>query len=346
MTKKASSPTLEQWKRLYELMDEIKGLAPWQYMYEHNMFGIRFPETGELGFVSVMGNLGEHLAVAVYIGKRGFEGFWTMQRLGYDLTPDVVLQIPQVQASLEDREFITSEDRKVIKQLNLKFRGKNAWPQFRSYRPGCFPWYLEEEEAQILAVGLEQLLDVAPRFQNNPDLLAPQDSRGIHLVRVFEDGKWTEQHQEIKFPPDPPLQLKMDPEALEHLKTLSRRNSIVEIDLQMMDQAVQEDKSERPYFPFLLMIADKQSQMILGADLLSPLPSLESMWESLPAVFTAILAGHPLPKEVQTKDSLISLLLSPLEKELGIRVRLVSRLPTIDHAKREFNRFMDRSSNS
>ncbi len=342
MSQKTNTPSLEQWEQLYKLMEEIKGLAPWNYMYEDNIFGIRFPETGELGFVSVMGNLGEHLAVAIYIGRKGFEGFWTMQRMGEGLSADIVLQIPQVQASLEDREMITSEDRKVIKQLNLKFRGKNAWPQFRSYRPGCIPWYLEKDEAEMLITGLEQLVDVAPRFQSDPSLLGTQGSKGMFLVRVLEDDKWVDRHEEVKFPPDPPLQLKMDVDALEHLKTLTKQNSIVEIDVRMMDEAVQENKSERPYFPFMLLIAEKQSQMILGVDLLSPLPSLESMWEDLPAKFTEILASYLLPKEAQTKDPLIALLLSPLEKELGIRVRLVSRLPTIEHAQREFNRFMGR----
>jgi len=155
MPKKANPPSLEQWKRLYELMGKIRELAPWEYMYEHNIFGVQFPEKGNLGFVSVMGNLGEHFAVAVYMGKKGFEGFLNMQRMGYRLAPDIVLQVPQLQASFEDREMITPEDRKIIKQLGLKFRGEKAWPQFRSYRPGCFPWYLEKEEAQLLIHGLE-----------------------------------------------------------------------------------------------------------------------------------------------------------------------------------------------
>ncbi len=40
-------------------------LAPWQWMTEVDLFGIEHPVTGELGFVSVMGQLGEHLAIAV-----------------------------------------------------------------------------------------------------------------------------------------------------------------------------------------------------------------------------------------------------------------------------------------
>ena len=342
MSKKPNAPSLEQWKHLYELMDEIRKLAPWEFMFEDNIFGVQFPETGKLGFVSVMGNLGEHLAVAVYEGKKGFEGFMTMQRMGDMLTPDIVLQVPQLQASFEDREMITPEDRKVIKELNLKFRGRQAWTQFRSYRPGCFPWYLEEEEAQSLIHALEQLLDVAPRFENDPDLLEPSEKDETYLVRVFENEKWIDQRQKITFPADPPLQLKMNMDALNHLKTLPKENSIVEVDVQMMEDAVKDKSSDRPFFPFMFMMADKQSRMILGVDLLLPLPSLEEMWEIIPAKVTETLANYMLPKEVQTKDPMIALLLSPLEKELGTKVKLVSRLPAIEFAQRELRNFTRR----
>ena len=342
MPKKANPPSLEQWKRLYELMDEIKELEPWEYMYEHNLFGIQFPEKDNLGFVSVMGNLGEHFAIAVYMGKKGLDGFLTMQRVGYRLTPDIVLQVPQLQASLEDREMITPEDRKVIKQLNLKFRGEKAWPQFRSYRPGCFPWYLEKEEAQMLIHGLEQLMDVAPRFKKNPDMLELPEPDRESLVRVYENGKWADRPQKIKFPAEPPLRLRMNMEALNYLKSLRKQSAIVEVDIQMMEQAVKDAKFDRPYFPFMLMIVEKQSHMILSVDLLSPLPSLEEMWEHIPEKVTETLANYLLPKEIQTKDPLIALLLSPLEKEVGFKVNLVSRLPTIERAQREFKKFTGR----
>jgi hypothetical protein len=77
-------------------------------MEEDDIFGFQMPETGELGFVSMMGTLGEHYAVAIYQGTRGLEGFWNMHETGPDLSPEVILQVPQLQASFEDREIITS----------------------------------------------------------------------------------------------------------------------------------------------------------------------------------------------------------------------------------------------
>ena len=342
MSKKLNTPTLEQWKRLYELMAGLSELAPWEYMYEGHIFGVQFPETGSLGFVSVMGNLGEHYAVAVYLGKQGFEGFMTMQSMGPGLTPEVVLQVPQLQAAFENREMITPEDRKIMKQLDLKFRGQNAWPQFRSYRPGCVPWYLEKEEAQMLIHGLEQLMDVAPRFMKDPTLLKPFEPDDKYLVRVQQNEKWVDRLQEIEFPEEPPLQLSMNMDALNYLKSMKKQNAIVEVDIQMMEQGVRDKEFDRPYFPFMLMVAEKHSYMILGFDLLSPLPSIEEMWGLVPEKVAEILANYLLPKEIQTKNPLLAVILSPLGKEVGFKVNLVSRLPAIEHAQREFKKFARR----
>jgi hypothetical protein len=134
----------------------------------------------------------------------------------------------------------------------------------------------------------------------------------------------------------------MNMDALNYLKSMSKQNSIVEVDIQMMEEAVRDKKFDRPYFPFMLMIAEKQSHMILGFDLLSPLPSLEEMWEHIPEKVTATLANYLLPKEIQTKNPVIALLLSPLEKEVGFKVNLVSRLPAIERAQKEFRKFTRR----
>ncbi len=73
-----NSPTLDEWRELFTVAIRVKELAPWQWMEENAVFGVRNPETGELGFVSVMGALGEHYAVALYLGPTGLYRFWEM----------------------------------------------------------------------------------------------------------------------------------------------------------------------------------------------------------------------------------------------------------------------------
>jgi hypothetical protein len=58
----------------------IKTLAPWEWMSEDMVFGVQSPETDQLGFVSVMGMLGEHFSTAVYLGPEGLYGFGLSKR--------------------------------------------------------------------------------------------------------------------------------------------------------------------------------------------------------------------------------------------------------------------------
>jgi hypothetical protein len=336
---KSNPPTLEQWKRLYELMAQIKELTPWEWMEESDIFGVQIPKTGEVGFVSVMGMLGEHLAVAVYQGAKGLGGFWEMHSAGHKLTPEFVLQIPQLQASFEDRELISKEDREVMKKLGLKYRGAKAWPQFRSYRPGCFPWLIEKDEAGRLICVLEQLLEIAPRFREDPNLFTPTTANHDYLVRVDNNGGWEDSIKHIEFREEKTINLLMNDEALEHLRTLMPGRLTIEIDLYMLSEPVQEKPKERPFFPFMLMLADHESGMILGIDMLTPLPSLEEMWSEVPAIVVEKLADNLPPKEIHVKDDMLHLLLQPVAQEVGFNLKKQSRLKQIDHAKRELQKF-------
>lgn len=336
------TPSLEEWRKLYDLMAQLKDLAPWEWMEEDDIFGIQIPETGELGFISVMGTLGEHLAVAVYQGAKGLSGFWQMHSKGPELTPEFALQIPQVQASFEDRDLITKEDRNVMKQLGLKYRGANAWPQFRSYRPGCFPWFIEKEEAQILICALEQVLEIAPRFKDDPDLLMPTDNDNDYLVRVNNNGKWEDTVRQVVFREEKILDLQMNEEALEHLHTMMPGKFILEIDFYMMEEPVQEKRNERPFFPFMLMLADHESGMIVGIDMRTPLPSLEEMWSEIPAIVVEKLADGLPPKEIHIKDDMLYLLLQPVAEEVGFKLKKQPHLKQINRAKRELRNFTNR----
>jgi hypothetical protein len=336
---KATTPTLDDWKKLYSLMAQVEELAPWEWMEEDDIFGFQMPGTEELGFVSVMGTLGEHYAVAVYQGTKGLSGFWHMQELGPDMTPEVLLNVPQLQASFEDREEITKEDRDVIKQLGLKFRGAKAWPQFRSFRPGCFPWYIEKAEAEMLICGLEQILDVAPRFKADPEMLVPTDDDHDYLVRVQETGIWKDTITHIDAHPGTVLKFQMNKSALDALKQAMPGQFTLEVDLFMLNNPIQENRKGRPYFPYMLMICDQKSKMILGTEMLQPLPSLEAMWESVPAIIVTTLAGRAAPKEFVVRDDLLVSLLEYIGNELGCKIKKSKRLPAIDSARRELNRF-------
>ena len=114
--------TYAQWQRLYELAIELKEMAPWTWMSEMDLFGLQNPKDGQLGFVSIMGELGEHFALALYRGPKGLAGFWSVaEGKNLELYPDI-FQVPHLQASFEDRSTLTDQDRQLIKALGFPLR--------------------------------------------------------------------------------------------------------------------------------------------------------------------------------------------------------------------------------
>jgi Domain of unknown function (DUF6930) len=328
-------PTIEEWGRLYAAAGRVKEMAPWKWMMEDNVFGVRNPERDEVGFVSVMGSGGEHFGLGLYQGAVALYDFLALREAD-SVETERLLEIPQLQASFEGRGRLEKEDRDTIKNLGLKFRGANSWPLFRNYAPGMFPWFLTSSEARFLTTALEQLLDVAPRVRDDEDLLLGEEDDEF-LVRVprVENARLVWEDKIMRLP-EPELKkaapAPLDPQLLESLKQLPEVTNVIEIGLTMLPMPVRE-KKDRPFFPYLLMLVDASSGVILGNDMLQPLPSLDAMRAEFPtkvAEHLLRLGVRPLRVAVRTETTARSL--APLADELGIRIKLSPMLPALDEA--------------
>lgn len=335
MTKDA--PLLDEWRKLYEAAIEIKKIAPWEWMEEMDIFGVQNPETGELGFVSIMGTLGEHLAISVYSGAKGLYGFWDLENAGPDEMPERLLEIPQLQASFEGRNELQKKDRDLINQLGLKFRGRQAWPLFRSFRPGFVPWFLEGVEARFLTHVLEQTHNVALRYKEDVSLLEPPDDE-TYLVRVphADNGTitWVDKIRRIPPPEPTAISLAMDVQALERLKHLPKQRVTLEADFFLAPMPVQENRDERPYYPYILMIVETHSGAIVGHEMFSLESSLEDMWGQVPArAVQQMAAAGIVPNTIKVRSRLLFQLLQPIAQEVRFKLKQSDYLSSLDPAK-------------
>src|SRR5262245_13791741 len=96
------NPTSDEWGRLYAAAGRVKVMAPWRWMMEDNVFGVRNPERDEVGFLSVMGSGGEHFGVGLYQGAVALYDFFALSEAD-SFEAERLLEIPQIQASFEDR---------------------------------------------------------------------------------------------------------------------------------------------------------------------------------------------------------------------------------------------------
>jgi len=204
---------------------------------------------------------------------------------------------------------------------------------FRSYRPSFFPWFLEAGEIRFLSVALEQLADVAPRLREDPSLLEPSDGDSYLLRVPRREGEtlvWEDTTTGVPPLDAPPIEVEMEASKMVALGRLPMRKAHLELDFFMLPAPVK-DTGDRPYFPYMLMVVDAESGMILGSELLQPFPSLEAMWGSIPEILVDRLTGMELlPEKISVDSDLLFALLEPLAEEAGFELELASSLPSLE----------------
>ena len=314
-------------------MAQVKEMAPWEWMYESDVFAVQDPGNQEFYFVSVMGSLGEHLSIAVYLGARAYYRLVSFaERAGVGASADELLEIAHLQASFEDRDQLTTQDRDTIKQLGLKFRGKMAWPLFLSYRAGFAPWHLEAAEARILTLALEQLLDVAPRFEDE-EIDFPEE-RSIFLIRVRgNDGRWQDRIGTI--PPAEPesVDIEIPKAAADAVRRLRRSHNVLEADLFLMPGMFGE-RGSRPQMASIFMVVDKNNGAILSGEPLYMETTFAAMLAEVPKRMVQIcLKMQGVPAEIQVGSERVEWLLSSLSSIMDCKIKRVHRLRALDNAR-------------
>jgi len=345
MTAQQDQPSQATWQRLYEAAIAYKEAGCWNWMLDSDIFGVKDLITGEIGYCCILGAAGEVFGMAVYRGSEGLRVYLKLlSRETGRRDPDFLFIHRCLMADFHDREELDKADRDVIRSLGLKFRGRNAWPQFRSYLPGYFPWYLTESEARFLAIALEQALNVCQRFRHNPSLLDSPRS-GAYLVRTAREKegqlRWQDEWLEPK-----PLEEKvlsfepLDEARLARIKnTLSPADQIWEGDFFHVNNPIKEEG--RPFYPRLFVWADASSGLLLTQDMNHPDEPITILRESL--IRVAEKSGV-LPCQIRVRRQEAFELLSPLAASLKIKLVKAGALHAIDEFRRGLSDYFDSMS--
>ncbi len=332
-------PTLEEWRALYDAFLRVRELAPWKWMTEDMVFAVQNPENGDIGYISVIGTLNETLGVIVYLGGEGWYGFQRLREFVQttgEAPVEVVLTIPFLQAIWADRGDLSAADRRIIRSLGLRFRGRGAWPLFRDFRPGYYPWYFNAPDARFMTHVLTQLLEIAPRVQSQgPDVLVhPEDERRL-LTRVPRPtGKgllWDEAY--VKPLPWDGWVLSPDipAEFLDELRRLPQSTEIWQVDVFMGTTGVRDRRHERPYIPYFLIVGEAKTGYILKTDILVADEGLGRMYEKIPgSVLQLIWERGARPRRVEVRTTLMYNLLDVPLKHLSIALQKTASLRAVD----------------
>jgi len=316
----------QDWLDLYDAADRFREAQPWDWFSESDMFAIQDPDSKEWGFCSILGGNGEHFALHVYLGAEGLYKLNQMVENAAKLKPMAGLRLQKCLAvSFEDREFMQPEELRQIKSLGLKYRGSRKWPSFHNFEPGYYPWFFEDEwQVRMMRYALEQALVVVQQYRDEPEVLFSENQFLARIPNKKEKPiTWTEKW--IDAPPYDPLQnfKKKYPLNEVKLETVARlkkpTNSAWQVGLFDFPEPLQ-DGGERPYLPYVIIVVDKESEMILGINMIKP--------SQYPAVlsdlFIDFLSNAPvLPGTVGFNIPEVGMLLQPILQRLNIEPKML-----------------------
>jgi hypothetical protein len=335
---KVPAVSLEVWRGLYESALRFMALRPWESLSDADVFGVRDPVTGQTGYCCIMGKLGQVLALCVYRGSGGLEIYRRMQ--DGDITSesdDVPAALDCLMGEFEDRSALKKEDLANIKALGLKFRGRKAYPVFRSYLPGYYPWFLTEEEAAFLTLAFDAAVQFVALSRTQSDTRAGH-AQGSYPVYMPGDGidsprSWTTSWQTPD--PLPYAPILSDPAPQELLREIQAKKLMPtaawEVGSFIMPHATITDR-DRPYYVQILLALHGQSGIILASEVV---PAFEDVNIALrDFTLSAIRDAGVLPKEIRVCNPALAEAFNPIAALLGTTSSLRKKLPALTAAKR------------
>ena len=327
-----AEPSKKEWRDLHEAFRDYCRVEPWQWLADGDLVVVEHPSEGYKGYCAVLGNAGIEYGLAVYLGDEGLASYLSLMTGEVDPeSPSDIDSMRSLSAMLVDREDLNSSERRVIRDLGLRYRGRGRWPLFRSMVPGYVPWLLDSEEAVLLAVALQRIMDVASRVSTGELDLYSQDEPGLRLSLAFRDGEWRDEW-EILRPPSPPAADPGYPD-FERLERIARSDVIRagtwELSKFYLHTAFQDSRGDRPYFPTVVLVVDGDSSFVVGTNMLGKGPSALEQQEVLVDALEDALA---MPSEIVADSANTARLVESITDALEIELS-VGPTPMLDEAK-------------
>ncbi|MSU63833.1 MAG: hypothetical protein EXS31_15775 [Pedosphaera sp.] len=343
----------ETWKALLAAADDFNRLAPWVWMHDSYIVGLRHPVTQEVLLASILGRLRTLFALLVYRRAAGHR--WLLNTILNDgdsgglEREDSAYEQDAIKVEFTPKRVLWKEDRALMAAAGYAPTVKrgNGWPLFRSLVPGGFPWHITQIEAETLLFALPRVAAVARLVREYPEVWESRlDGDVAFLPDDFDpaaaelSGEQLDWHPMIPPPGPPPDLVSFDEPTLTRLHKLTHAKGFhLEVDLGYSTMAVAD--VDRPRFPKLALAVDRASGFI-GGLLLSEITDRDGAATLGIVLLNALTQSGHRPETIRVQRSRVAAMLSGVAKELDIPVHLDVELAELNAARQsiehDFNR--------
>lgn len=335
-------PAVDIASELYEAAFRYRQAKLWKKVYDTDMFAVEF-SNGEIGYCTVMGRAGEHIAMAVYIGQNGWNCLEKFILCDEYHSDDEMFEVFISQDCIQC-EFVCKADvsEDVLEKIQtygkangISFRGKNSYPNFFSYKPYTVPWAVNPQEQQILKEALLAATYISERLESGEThkTLGLDDVREVSempLLKVTENGvTWgrtaVPKSTEIVYPT--PEFKKAD-----KLKKLKKKASW-ECEAVCLRSPSLPDDGEIPGFPIILIAVNTENEFVLITE---PFHDYnKNAGQVLDDFVSKMIENKVCPASVVVKDKRTEMLLKDLCDKCGIIMMTTNKFSKLDAIKAE-----------
>jgi hypothetical protein len=339
----------ETWQALLAAAAAFGALAPWTWMHDSELIGLRGPVTGERLLGSILGRLRRVFALLVY--RRDTGRRWILNTIMNDgepgglEDPDSAFEQDCVKVEFAPKRELMEADRAVLAAAGFAPAVKRGpvWPVFRSLVPGGYPWHVTQAEAELLLYALPRVTAFAALCRATPGLgvdlatgevpFLPADFDPASRPLRAEDLDWQPQ---IPPPEPPPARVSLDDATLEGLLKLPQGKGF-HLELDLFYAPVVIGGEERPYFPKGVLAVDRGTGFVGAYRLVQP--SDPQAVGAVAEVLTSTLQQLGLrPATIRVQRPRLAQMLSPVAERLEIGIHQDPELPELNSAREAMER--------
>lgn len=343
----------ETWRALVAAADDFNRLAPWEWMHDSHVIGLRHPDTKEVLLGSILGRLRQVFALLVYRNEAGRR--WILNTILNDGEPagfegeDTAFEQDAVKVEFVLKRELGKEDRAVLATAGFAPADKRGrrWPKFESIAPGAYPWHVTQAEAEMLLFALPRVAAVAKLLRARPRMWDDHCDGQIGFVPDDFDPARTELRPELMQwepmfpPPEPtPAVVSLGEEALAQLNRLPQAQGFhLELDVSYAPFPIRAE--DRPRFPKLALAVDRASGAVLGFRIgeLKDQDGAEALAIALREGLKQV--GHR-PEKIGVQKPRVAAMLEQAAGALKVPLVQVMELPSLNEARESMQQRLNR----
>lgn len=339
MRKEASA---EQWKNLYETATRLGEMKPWEKFWDMDLIAIRYGEDSdaEIVFCAILGKGDGDCGVLVFEGLDGLNDymmFLTADQM--NIRREYMMHEENLLACYWGaRDDLTNEQRKTIKELGYRYRGKHSWLYFMSYKTGYAPYNMEEEEVCRMTVYLQDL-ELALQKYIEDDMDIDFENGNMYLFIFSKDKKtWNYGKAEVPFDTYQVRELFLtDEELLSQLAAAPRCRTVLEAEVSVVPAIVKDKKYDRPANPGLALLCDAETGFMINCQMAEPQADLMAV---LADCVVNYILENGAPEQILVSNEAVSAALNQICEICGIRLTILPCLEMTDEFLEQMGDFI------